>query len=81
MKRYPEFGPVLRRLRIERKLSQEALAERVGMAAHSHLSRLESGHAQPTIEMVFRLAGALGIEAWEIVKAMSENVSKPDGRE
>jgi transcriptional regulator with XRE-family HTH domain len=76
MKKYPEFGPVLRRLRLERKLSQEALAERVGMAAHSHLSRLESGHAQPTIEMVFRLAEALEIEAWEIVKAMKEGVGK-----
>jgi transcriptional regulator with XRE-family HTH domain len=72
MKKYPEFGPVLRRLRLERKLSQEALAERVGMAAHSHLSRLESGHTQPTIEMIFRLAEALKVEAWEMVKAMKD---------
>ena len=73
MKKYPEFGPVLRRLRLERRLSQEALAERVGMAAHSHLSRLESGHAQPTIEMIFRLAEALEVEAWEMVKAMRDS--------
>ena len=81
MKKYPEFGPVLRRLRHERRLSQEALAERVGMAAHSHLSRLESGHAQPTVEMLFRLADALKIEAWEIVKAMKEGVGKSDGKQ
>jgi transcriptional regulator with XRE-family HTH domain len=76
MKRYPQFGPVLRRLRFERGLSQEALAERAGMVSHAHLSRLESGHKQPTVEMVFRLAEALEIEAWEILKAMGDNNPK-----
>lgn len=70
MKKHTEFGPVLRRLRLERGLSQEELAERAGMASHAHISRLESGHKQPTVEMLFRLAGALGMEAWEVVKVM-----------
>ena len=72
MKVYPSFGPVLRRLRLEKRLSQEELAERAGMASHSHISRLESGRKQPTLEMLFRLADALGAEAWEIVKSIQQ---------
>lgn len=71
-KEYPAFGPVLRRLRQEKGLSQEELAERMGMASHAHLSRLESGHKQPSVEMLFRLADAFGLMAWEILKAMEE---------
>lgn len=72
MKKHPEFGPVLRRLRLERGLSQEELAERAGMASHAHISRLESGRKQPTVEMLFRLAEALEVEAWAIVKEMGD---------
>lgn len=71
-KEYPAFGPILRQFRQERGLSQEELAERMGMASHAHLSRLESGHKQPTVEMLFRAADAFGIKAWEILKAMEE---------
>ena len=72
MKKYPSFGPVLRRLRIEKGLSQEELAERTGMASHAHISRLESSRKQPTLEMLFRLAEALEMEAWEIVRTMQD---------
>ena len=72
MKKYPEFGPVLRRLRFARGLSQEALAERAGMASHAHLCRLESGRKQPTVEMLFRLADALEIPASTIIAEMEE---------
>lgn len=70
MNTYPSFGTVMRRLRIERGLSQEELALRLDMSSHAHISRLENGKKQPTLDMVFRLADALGIEAWEIVKSM-----------
>lgn len=72
MKKHLKFGPVLRRLRQEKGLSQEELAERVGMASHAHISRLESGHKQPTVETLFRLADALDVEAWEIVRTMQD---------
>jgi len=72
MKKHSEFGPVLRRLRFARGLSQEALAERVGMASHAHLCRLESGRKQPTVEMLFRLADALEIPASAIVAEMEK---------
>ena len=77
MKKHLEFGVVLRRLRFEKGLSQEALAERVGMASHAHLSRLESGHKQPTVEMLFRLAEALEVEATAIIAEMEKERHRP----
>jgi len=73
MRKHPEFGPVLRRLRLEKGLSQEALAERAGMVSHAHLSRLESGHKQPTVETLFRLADALEISASAIISEMEKH--------
>jgi transcriptional regulator with XRE-family HTH domain len=70
MKKRPEFGTVLRRLRFEKGLSQEALAERAGMVSHAHLCRLESGRKQPTVEMLFRLADALEVPASTIIAEM-----------
>lgn len=42
------------------------------MASHAHLSRLESGHAQPTVEMLFRLSDALEVPASAIVSEMEK---------
>jgi len=72
MKNHPEFGPILRRLRLEKGLSQEALADRAGMASHAHVSRLESGRKHPTVEMLFRLADALEVPASAIIFEMEK---------
>ena len=72
MKKHPDFGSVLRRLRVEKGLSQESLAERTGMASHAHLCRLESGRKQPSVEMLFRLADALEVPASTIVLEMEK---------
>ena len=72
MKSYPEFGAVLRKLRVEKGLSQEALASRLDMVSNGYISRLESGQKNPTLEMVFKLAEALGIKAWELIKLVEE---------
>jgi transcriptional regulator with XRE-family HTH domain len=66
------FGTVLRNKRREKGFSQEALAERLGMNSHSHICRLESGQMFPTLEMVFKLAEALEIKAWELIKLVEE---------
>ena len=42
------------------------------MVAHAHLSRLESGHKQPTLEMLFRFADALEIPVSAIVAKMEK---------
>jgi XRE family transcriptional regulator, regulator of sulfur utilization len=62
-KRSPEgqvFGEALRRLRKERGLSQEALAEHAGLAA-DYLGFIERGDNVPTLPVILKLAEALGV--------------------
>lgn len=55
------FGPVLKRFREARRVSQSKLAERAGFD-HSYVSRLESAARTPTRDAVEQLAQALGLE-------------------
>lgn len=54
------FGTLLRRWRDQRGVTQSALAERAGVSGR-HLSFLETGKAQPSREMVQRLATVLQV--------------------
>ncbi len=65
----PLFGPVLRRFRQEKRLSQEELAALLDISP-SYISRMESDAKKPSLEMVFRLAKALEIQPYELIKAM-----------
>ena len=56
------FGEALRRLRKERSLSQEALAERAGMAA-DYLGFIERGDNVATLTVILKLAKALDVDA------------------
>lgn len=67
------FGPVLKHFRIERKLTQEELAEKVGVVT-SYVSMMESGQKFPNLEMLFALAEALGLTASELVGAMEHHL-------
>ena len=60
------FGRVLRALRQERGLSQEALAEAANLHV-THVSRLENGHKGPTLAAVFALARALDVPVVDLV--------------
>lgn len=61
------FGRVLRDLRHERGMSQEALAEAANLHV-THISRLENGHQGPTLAAVFALARALNILPADLVR-------------
>jgi transcriptional regulator with XRE-family HTH domain len=50
------FGDKLRYLRRQRQITQVDLAYRLGTAAQGHLSLLEHGRRQPSIELVLRIA-------------------------
>jgi transcriptional regulator with XRE-family HTH domain len=52
----------LRSLRIEQSLSQEDLAERLGLQSQSGFSRLERGFHSPTLVTLSNWADALGHE-------------------
>lgn len=66
------FGSVMRRIRLDRGLSQENLAELLDMETNAYISRLENGKKQPSLDMVCRISKALNVTAWEIVKEMEE---------
>lgn len=65
----PPFGPILRRFRQAKDLSQEELAALLDISP-SYISRMESDLKKPSLEMIFRLAGALKVNPHELIKAM-----------
>ena len=70
-KKLPLFGPVLRRFRQEKNLSQEELAARLDISP-SYISRMESDLKKPSLDIIFRLAKALDVKPHELVKGMEE---------
>lgn len=59
-------GIVIRRLRKERKLSQEVLSGLSGLA-RSHLAMIENGDKKANLETIWKIANALGITPHELV--------------
>ncbi|MDL2313599.1 helix-turn-helix domain-containing protein [Desulfovibrio sp. OttesenSCG-928-C14] len=71
--RSDSFGPVLRQLRMEKGLTQDQLSEMVGVAS-PFISMLESGHKYPNLEMLFKLADALGVRPGAMLDAVEERL-------
>ena len=67
------FGPVLRKLRLAKNLTQDQLSEMIGVAS-PYISMLESGHKFPNLEMIFKLADALQIRPGTILDKMEEQL-------
>ena len=55
------FGQKLRQLRIEKGLTQQKLAERLGYKTNSYISDVESGHFIPSKEKLKKIAKALDV--------------------
>ena len=70
------FGKVLRVLRVERGLSQEALALEAGVQ-RNYVSLIERGVNQPTITTIFKLATALGIKPSQVVELVENECHEP----
>lgn len=61
MKISTAVGVNIRKIRYSKKLSQEELAFEAEMD-RPHLSAIENGHKNPTIELLDRIAAALGVK-------------------
>jgi len=76
------LGRVMRSLRRERGLSQEALADLAGLD-RTFISLLERGKRRATLESADAIASALGLTLIELVQAMGSQsagrLSKSDG--
>jgi len=66
------LGRELRRERIQRGLTQETLADRAGLH-RTYVSLIERGLRMPTVEILFRLAKALGTEPARLVRRLEES--------
>lgn len=62
-----KFGKEIKKARIDKDISQEALAEKAGMHV-TFLSRIENGKANISLDSVLKLANALNIEVSELFK-------------
>jgi transcriptional regulator with XRE-family HTH domain len=62
----PDLGGAIKRLRVERNLTQEDLAYKAGVTTGT-LSRTETGETSPSWRTVKSIAGALDMSAAELV--------------
>jgi transcriptional regulator with XRE-family HTH domain len=76
------LGLAMRRLRHERNLSQEALADRAGLD-RTFISLLERGRRRATLESTEAIAQALGVTLESLIHEMQDQSadtnSKSDG--
>jgi len=65
------FGIRLKKRRKELGLTQAQLFERTGIAP-GYLSYIENGRANPTIDMMVKLAETVGLEIWDMLRPEAE---------
>ncbi|MFE8646169.1 helix-turn-helix domain-containing protein [Sphingomonas sp. NCPPB 2930] len=59
------LGKRIKELRLKHGLTQEELSERSGLF-RTYMSRIESGLANPTLTILYRIAGAFAIDVREL---------------
>lgn len=67
--RQEAFGATVKRLRKERGLNQEALAERAGLSSR-YVSRVELGNVNLGLDALFDIAAALEMHPGDLLKEM-----------
>ncbi len=63
---YRELGRRIAELRRRCGLTQERFAERASITT-SYLARIETGTRKPTLDVMRRLAGELGVPVWRLL--------------
>ncbi|HYP70785.1 MAG TPA: helix-turn-helix transcriptional regulator [Variovorax sp.] len=69
------FGECVRELRTEAGLSQIEFGERCGFY-QTYLSRIENGHANPTLNAMEVIANALGLTIFELFDRVRPTLAK-----
>ncbi len=55
------LGKSLKSIRLEKGLTQEALAEKIGIHA-TYVGKLEGGKSNPSVKMLFKISRALKVK-------------------
>ena len=71
------FAQTLKRLRQEKGISQQELADLIGVHVRQ-VSKYEMGTSLPTLERIKRMAEVLGVSADEIVFGISKRRTTPE---
>lgn len=69
------FGARLKKRREELKLTQGHLFEQTGITA-AYISMIERAQANPTLDMMIKLADAVGLQAWDMLRPDPETTGK-----
>ena len=64
-KRDYRLGKKIQRIRKEKGLTQEKLAEKVG-ASTTWIGYIETGYRRPNLKMIYKIANALGVKVKDI---------------
>jgi len=67
------FGMVLRKKRLCKKYTQEALSIESGLS-RAYISELEMGHKDPSLYTIFKLSFALKIKASSIIDEVDRQI-------
>jgi transcriptional regulator with XRE-family HTH domain len=62
-----KFGAKIKKLRTERKLTQEALSEKVGID-YSYMNLIENGKRNPSLKIIAKIARILGVGLDDLMK-------------
>ena len=66
-------GKVIRRLRLERGMSQEVLSG-LAVISRSHLAEIESGKDNASVETLWRIASGLDIRLSDLFRRVEEEI-------
>lgn len=69
------FGARLKKRREELGLTQAQLFEQTGITT-AYISQIERAQANPTLDMMVKLAQAVGLEAWDMIRPENENLNQ-----
>jgi transcriptional regulator with XRE-family HTH domain len=69
------LGDEIRKVRLAANLTQEDLAFEAGIS-RNYVSLLELNQKSPTVDVLFRIARALGIRASNLIAAVEKNVTR-----
>lgn len=68
-------GQIVRKLRKEKKISQDVLSGFAGIA-RTHLTMIENGSKQPNFETIWKIAVALDLRPSELVSLIETEIER-----
>ena len=72
------IGEIIRKVRKEKKLSQEVLSGLAGIS-RSHLAMIENGTKNPNFETLWKISIAFNMHPYELVQLIEEEINAKNG--